>query len=92
MSFGSHYLGMKTEKEYKLMYSLKLNKYKRTEISRYIFSHEMLDKLKQLFCMIFSIYENNFKENHVKISQTYFTFAIETLLLLYLETKDDGFS
>lgn len=83
---------MKSEKEYKLMYSLKLNKYKRTEISRYIFSYEMLDRLKELYGMIFSIYENNFKENHVKISQTYFTFAVETLLLLYLETKDDRFS
>ena len=74
------------------MYYLKLTKYKRTEISRYIFSYEMLNKLEELFEMIFTLYQNNLKESHVSTSHWSYTYAIETLIMLFLETKDDMLS
>jgi hypothetical protein len=73
------------------MYELKLRNYRRTELSRYIFSAEMLDKLNNLYDMMFSTFLANFRSNETAHAKIIMTNAVESAILIALETKDCRF-
>jgi hypothetical protein len=91
LSYASQYVTYKSFKENIAMFYLKLKKYRRTEISRYIFSLEMVENILKVYDMMFGIFGTFFRANQQPTSKLIMVVALETLMLLFLETKDHRF-
>lgn len=73
------------------MYELKLRKYCRTELSRFIFTPDMLDRLYDMFACMFDMFLKHFKGNEAFNAKIIMMHVVETTILLALETKDTRF-